>query len=407
MTLALKYPGMPEKGLRYKNTAIDYMKIKDKINSITRIKAELQEKGVRIPPEMIQELESKYNVPAVNTGRMVLCLESPDGNNEMLPVFIINGKRGADSPYHLVKNSQHNFEVWKDNSKYTDIFFISRPKFYDNVTSGNIPMSKVAVIVGPGHLRAVVNQRCIYQQLGQACKFCAVQHWWNALKVKQSFQIAETVEAGFREGAVKHVSLTTATTDTPDRGLANLVETVKLIRERVEVPMMIECEPLSNHLLLKSLLLEAKNAGVTSMSINIECFDERLREYVMPAKGKIPVREYQKNWEICLDIFGQNEVSTVVVVGIGEEDRSILEGIETAASQGVMTFLVPHSPAIGAAFEDMQPPSSDRMLKLYERAVDIYRKYNLDLCACTAGCIKGGGFSAIKDVAIFGVNGEN
>jgi len=69
----------------------------------------------------------------------------------------------------------------------------------------------------------------------------------------------------------------------------------------------------------------------------------------------------------------------------------------------VLTFLVPHSPAIGAAFEDMQPPDADRMLGLYKQAVEIYRRNGLDLCACTSGCIKGGGFSAIKDVARFGV----
>jgi biotin synthase-related radical SAM superfamily protein len=123
----------------------------------------------------------------------------------------------------------------------------------------------------------------------------------------------------------------------------------------------------------------------------------------MPAKGKIPFREYMKNWEIALDIFSKNEVSTVAVVGIGEDDASLLKGIETAASLGVMTFLVPHSPAIGAVYEDMAPPGADRMLALYEKAVGIYRKHGLDMCGCTAGCVRGGGFSAIKDVARFGV----
>jgi hypothetical protein len=93
----------------------------------------------------------------------------------------------------------------------------------------------------------------------------------------------------------------------------------------------------------------------------------------------------------------------VAVAGIGEDDGSLLKGIKTAASLGVMTFLVPHSPAIGAAFEDMPPPGADRMLALYEKAAGIYQKDGLDICACTAGCVRGGGFSAIKDVARFGV----
>jgi radical SAM protein (TIGR04043 family) len=372
-------------------------------DSVTRRKVELQEKGLRLPAGLVAELESNYNAPAISTGRIVLCLESPLGNGELIPVFIVNGKRGDRSPYHLEKHSRGKFEVWKEKSKYTDVTLIPRPQFYSQLTSGNIPMSKIAVIVGPGHLRSVANQRCTYQQIGQACKFCAVQHWWNAITVKQQAQIAETVKAGFHEGAVKHISLTTATLDTPDKGLANLVEIAGRIGSKCRVPMMLEFEPISNHDLLRSLFQRAREAGVTTVSLNIECFDENLRQNIMPAKGKVLVKEYQENWAIGLDIFGRNEVFTTAVVGIGEGDNSILRGVEMAASQGVLTFLVPHSPAIGAFFENIQPPSADRMLGLYEKAVGLYRKYGLDLCSSTSGCIRGGGFSAIKDVARFGI----
>jgi radical SAM protein (TIGR04043 family) len=371
--------------------------------SITRIKAELQEKGLRIPPELAARLEKHYNAPAVSTGRLVVCLESPKGDGELIPIFIVNGKRGATSPFELIETNPGNFEVKKNGNKYSSVKFIPRPKFYDQLTSGNVPMHKIAVIVGPGHLRSVVDQRCIYQQNGQACKFCAVQYWWNAAASKQAEQVTETAIAGYAEGAVKHMSMTTATLDIPDRGLANLVKTAGLINKQVKFPMMIETEPLLDHALLTSLLQKARANGVRSISINIECFDREISPEIMPAKGRIPFSEYMDNWKIALDTFGRNEVATVAVVGIGEDDASLIRGVETAASQGVMTFLVPHSPATGAAYEDMQPPSADRMLKLYEKAAGIYQKYGLDLCACTAGCVRGGGFSGIKDVARFGV----
>jgi radical SAM protein (TIGR04043 family) len=371
--------------------------------SVTRTKAELQEKGLRIAPELAARLEKHYNAPAVSTGRLVVCLESPKGDGELIPVFIVNGKRGATSPFELIETYPGNFEVKKNGNKYSIVKFIPRPRFYDKLTSGNVPMHKIAVIVGPGHLRSVVDQRCIYQQNGQACKFCAVQYWWNAAASKQAEQVAETAAAGYAEGAVKHMSMTTATLDIPDRGLANLVKTAGLINKQVKFPMMIETEPLLDHALLTSLLQEARANGVRSISINIECFDRDLSPEIMPAKGRIPFSEYMENWKIALDTFGRNEVATVAVVGIGEDDASLIRGVETAASQGVMTFLVPHSPATGAAYEDMQPPSANRMLKLYEKAAGIYQKYGLDLCACTAGCVRGGGFSGIKDVARFGV----
>lgn len=371
-------------------------------DSLVRKKAELQAKGIQVPPELIGELETKYNAPAVKTGRMVLCLKSPGNNGELVPVFIVNGKRASASPFHLVRHDHGNYEVWKAGEKYTDVTILPRPAFYDGATASGVPRYKLAVIVGPGHLRSVVNQKCHYHQIGKPCRFCAVQHWWDASLEKASGEIADTVAAGVSEGAVKHVSLTTATLDTPGKGLETLVEAARLIHKRVKVPIMLEFEPISDFSLLAALLKEARQAGVTTVSCNIECFDEDLRPKVMPAKGRVPVAAYIRTWQQCLEIFGRNEVFTVAIAGLGESDASMLRGIAMAASHGVMTFLVPHSPAIGAAYEDMSAPGADSMISLYEQAVAIYEKHGLDLGASRAGCVRGGGFSAIKDVARFG-----
>jgi radical SAM protein (TIGR04043 family) len=371
-------------------------------DSLARKKAELQSRGVQIPEELIGELETKYNAPSIKTGRMVLCLKAPENKGELVPAFIVNGKRAAASPLHLVKNGSNEYEVWKNDEKYTDITLLSRPEFYDNIIGSGIPGHKLAVVVGPGHLRSVVNQRCYYHQTGEGCRFCAVQHWWDANIKKALPEIADIVAAAVSEGVAYHISLTTATLNTEGKGLEHLVETAKLIQSRTNIPIMLEFEPIDDYSLLDSLLKEARQAGVTTVSCNIECFDEGLRQEVMPAKGRIPVATYISTWVKCLEIFGENEVFTVAVVGIGEEDESILKGVEMAASHGVMTFLVPHSPATGAAYEDMEAPGADRMLSLYKQAVAIYKKRGLDLCACQAGCVRGGGFSAIKDVAGFG-----
>jgi len=375
----------------------------NRADSVTRKKAELQARGVRIPPELIGELETKYNAPSVRTGRMDLYHESPAGNGDLIPEFIVNGKRALKSPLHLVKNGSSKYEVWVDDEKYTDTTLLPHPGFYDSTTESGIPMHKLAVIVGPGHMRSVVNQNCHYHRIGKPCKFCAVQHWWDSNIEKTPYDIANTVEAGVIEGQVKHISLTTATLDTAGKGLEYLVETARLIQAKVKVPVMFEFEPIGDYSLLSSLIKEARLAGVTTVSCNIECFDESLRPEIMPAKGRIPVAVYIKTWEKCLDIFGENEVFTVAIAGIGESDGSLIKGIEMAASHGVMTFLVPHSPARGAAYEDMEAPGADRVLSLYEKAAAIYERYGLDIYACRAGCVRGGGFSAIKDVARFGV----
>ena len=346
-------------------------RIKNKY-SLAREKAELQSRGVRVPAELVGELEAEYNMPAVRTGRMVLCLKSPAGNGALIPAFIVNGKRGQASPYYLLKNGPGGFEVRTGDEKYTDVFLLPRPRFYDSLTPGGVPRHKLAVIVGPGHLRSVVNQKCHYQKIGKPCKFCAVQRWWDADVNKGEREIVDTVVMGIDEGVAAHVSLTTGTLDTEGKGLECMVDVAGLIQARASVPIMLEFEPIPDFSLLDILLRKARQAGVTTVSCNIECFDERLRPEIMPVKGMIPVDTYKKTWEKCLDIFGENQVFTVAIAGIGEDDASLLDGIGMAASRGVMTFLVPHSPAAGAVYEDMAAPDADRMLSLYARAAAIY-----------------------------------
>ena len=260
-----------------------------------------------------------------------------------------------------------------------------KPEFYSKTTADGIRMSDIAVIGEPDHLRSVLNQRCGYQQLGKACKFCAVESWWAGYTEKSPRHVAEVAETAYNEGMVRHVTLSTGTKLSPGKGLEDLVETARLIDSKVKVTKTLNFEPLTDFHLLESLLHEGKDAGATTALCNIECFDESLREEIMPLKGKNSITDYIKVWEKCVDIFDENEVYTMIIAGLGESDESILKGVELAASVGVVASIVPHTPMRKAVYENFTPPSVDRMLYLYEEALPIYQKYGLKLYGGTGG----------------------
>jgi biotin synthase-related radical SAM superfamily protein len=183
----------------------------------------------------------------------------------------------------------------------------------------------------------------------------------------------------------RHVTLSTGTKLTEGKGLEDLVETARLIAPRARVTMTLNFEPLTDYSLLESLLRDGKEAGATTALCNIECFDENLREDIMPMKGKNKIEDYLRVWERCVNIFDHNEVYTMVIAGLGESDESILEGVELAASTGVVASIVPHTPMRKAAYEDMSPPNVSRMLYLYEAALPIYERYGLKLYGGTGG----------------------
>ena len=349
-----------------------------------RINAELQTHGVIVPAELQEELEREWNAPAVKRGRFILLLEQP-ATGLFTTVLIINGKFADKSPYRMVKTDSGCYEIWRNGEKYVDVAMMPRPGYYNMVTSDGIPMSDIAVIGEPDHLRSVLNQRCGYQRIGKACKFCAVESWWAGYMDKTPAQVAEVTEAAHKEGIARHITLSTGTKLSRGKGLEDLVATARHIHNKADITMTLNFEPLTDYSLLDSLLREGKEAGVTTTLCNIECFDESLREDIMPMKGKNTIEDYMRVWEKCVGIFDHNEVYTMVIAGLGENDESILRGIELAASMGVVVSIVPHTPMRNAIYEDMAPPSVERMLNLYAEALPIYERYGLKLYGGTGG----------------------
>jgi radical SAM protein (TIGR04043 family) len=356
----------------------------DELGVLGRKKTTLQAHGVIVPPELQDKLERDWNAPAIKRGRFVFLLEQPL-TGLYTTVLIINGKFAEKSPYHVVRSDSGKYEIWENDEKFTDIAMMPRPRYYDMTTSDGVPMSDVAVIGEPDHLRSVLNQRCGYQQIGKACKFCAIESWWAGYMDKTPAQVAEVAEAAYKEDMAKHVTLSTGTKLSRGKGLEDLVKAAKLIHERVELTKTLNFEPLSDISLLESLLIEGKESGATTALCNIECFDERLREDIMPMKGKNTIGDYKRVWRKCTDIFDHNEVYTMVIAGLGEDDESILRGVEMAASLGVVASIVPFTPMLNSAYEDREPPSVSRMLYLYEAALPIYEKYGLKLYGGTGG----------------------
>jgi radical SAM protein (TIGR04043 family) len=354
------------------------------VGVLGRIKTELQTHGVIVPPELQDEMEREWNAPAIKRGRFVFLLENPEFGL-YTTVLIINGHFAEKSPFHIVKADSGKYEIWNKNEKFVDISMMPRPKYYSMTTSDGIPMSDVAVIGELDHLRSVLNQRCGYQRIGKACKFCAIESWWAGYMDKTPAQVAEVARAASAEGMIKHVTLSTGTKLTPGKGLEDVVEAARLIHARVKLTKTLNFEPLSDYGLLEELLKEGKKSGASTALCNIECFDEDLREDIMPVKGKNTVDNYRRVWEKCLDVFGYNEVYTMVIAGLGEDDETMLKGVEMCASMGVVASIVPFTPMVNSAYEQREPTPTDRMLRLYEEALPIYEKYGLKLYGGTGG----------------------
>ncbi|MFC1902007.1 hypothetical protein ACFLX3_03675, partial [Chloroflexota bacterium] len=152
--------------------------------------------------------------------------------------------------------------------------------------------------------------------------------------------LAEIAEAANKEGKAKHVTLSTGTKLSPGKGLEDLVEAARLIHERVNMTKTLNFEPLTDYALLESLLREGREAGATTALCNIECFDESMREDIMPMKGKNSIDNYKRVWEKCVNTFDHNEVYTMAIAGTGSSSGS---SSSTGSSTGSSTSSGPGS----------------------------------------------------------------
>ena len=108
-------------------------------------------------------------------------------------------------------------------------------------------------------------------------------------------------------------------------------------------------------------------------------------------------RVYLKAWEEAVDIFSPNQVTTYIIVGLGEDDESVLSGVNMLSSLGVYPYVVPFRPIPGTSLEDLRPPSSQRMLHLYQRTTPLLKKTNLSSSKIKAGCGRCPACSALPD----------
>ena len=316
------------------------------------------------------------------------CFTLPDETCVEIP---LQGKFVASSPFTLVQ-MDGNWQVLRDGKMLVKVKPVPRPRFYEKTTSDGTLMRKVAVLHGEDCLASTVYSKCVYWSSGNQCKFCGIELWHNErLLQKQPKQLGEVAEEAFKEGTVKHVTLTTGTPPAPDKGALMLAEAAKAIKEHVNMPVHVQLEPPKNTKFLETLYY----ARVDTVGIHIESFDPKVLKHVCPVKSK--VKDYFESWKSAVELFGEGQVSTFIIAGLGETDESILLGAEKAARMGVIPYLLPLRPIAGTVFEKVRPPTPRRMMKLYRSVAESLHAVGLDPTKCNAGCVRCGACSALRE----------
>src|SRR6195952_4824528 len=131
--------------------------------------------------------------------------------------------------------------------------------------------------------------------------------------------------------------MTTGTSNGWDRGAKHLARCVKAIKDAVpELAIQVQIEPPRNLRAIRDLY----DAGAESIGIHVESMDDDVRRRWMPGKSRVSMAEYRAAWAEAVRVFGRNQVSTYLLVGLGEDADELVTGAAELVAMGVYPFVV-------------------------------------------------------------------
>jgi biotin synthase-related radical SAM superfamily protein len=224
----------------------------------------------------------------------------------------------------------------------------------------------------PEQAYITVSERCIFD-----CKFCPVPILNG--KVKTIDEITAMVEAAEARGDLKAISLTSGVAESPEKEAEYMTRIVRHLASRFAYPIGVSIYPTAT----SSRALH--EAGAAEIKYNVETMDRSLFARVCP---NLSLDEILSALEGAVEIFGKNHVFSNFIIGIGETDECIEQGIETLTGMGVIPNLRPISPhPLRKGQIEVERPSSYRLIKLARINRAAIERHGLDVRAAQTMCL--------------------
>lgn len=227
----------------------------------------------------------------------------------------------------------------------------------------------------PRQVYITVSERCIYD-----CKFCPVPKLQG--KIKNIGEILEMIRHGLKDPSLSAISITSGVWKTPQEEAERITGVVKAINKELgdhKIPIGVSIYPTVN----SSELL--KEAGTAEIKYNIETVDPAIFKKVCPGLSQ---EHIIRSLEHAVGVYGKGYVFSNILIGLGETDETIINGIEMLASNGVIPILRKVNPhPLRAGEVSVEKISAERLLKLASETRRILEKHGLHAEQALTGCL--------------------
>jgi biotin synthase-related radical SAM superfamily protein len=229
----------------------------------------------------------------------------------------------------------------------------------------------------PRQAYITISERCIYN-----CRFCPVPKLQGGIKDIPT--IVRMVEEANASGDLEAISLTSGVAESPYRESERTVTVVKVLAREYDLPIGVSIYPTWRS------TEELHAAGASEIKYNVETMDTGIFERVCPGLHHPFILSSLKK---AVKIFGRNSVASNFILGLGEDDACVREGVTELAAMGVIPVLRPISSSPLRQGEiRVQRPDPDRLLRLARMSCTIFDAFGLrpdrakTMCLSCTGC---------------------
>ncbi len=165
--------------------------------------------------------------------------------------------------------------------------------------------------------------------------------------------VVVSVTSAFDQGKIRRVCIQALNYPAVLEDLQTLVREIK---RQCQIPVSVSCQPLNK----KNIGL-LKAAGVDRLGIALDAATEAVFNRVkgVGAGGCYSWGRQFMLFGEALTVFGKGNVSTHVIVGLGETEKEAVEIIQKCVDIGVLPALFAFTPVRGTALEGNTPPKVD------------------------------------------------
>jgi len=289
------------------------------------------------------------------------------------------------SPY-VLRAEDEGWGVYRDGERLASAEPFGRPRYYDLTTADGIPYGQIALL-HLDSLASTVIQTCAYWGNSDQCAFCGIGVTLangRTIAKKTPEMLAEVAVAAKELDGAVDATLTTGTTATPDKGALYVARCGQAVREAAGLPVEVQFEPPRD----LAVIDQVRDMGINSVGIHVESFDPQVLAQIAPAKARTGIDGYFRAWERAVAAFGEGQVSTYVILGMGEDPELTVAGCRRAIDIGVYPFVVPLRPTVGSLMEHMPAPSPEYCETIYRRVVPYLGARGLGARGVAAGCAR-------------------